>query len=341
MRRGSAQRSQSEAEHHVLNAAAEAGLRAPSIFNTQPWLWRISDGTLELQADRNRQLTVVDPDGQFLTLSCGIALHHARVALRAAGWQAGIDRLPDPGNEDLMARLRLTGPAAARPDDAALYRATLSRRTDRRPYGEESVSELHVGRLVAAAEGEGVRLHPVRPDQMPMLAIAVASAQATEVGDRAYRDEVMRWTNRPQWSNDGVPQATGVARVPRRVPVRNFVWAPDVGMPAEPGGDRGARYLVVHGSTDTPAEWLRAGEGTSAVLLTAVTLGLAAAPLSDVVEVERTRDLVAGLLGGPGTPDGPRRAGRPYLVIRCGHSQPATPVASVPRREASEVIRTD
>jgi hypothetical protein len=320
----------SETEHQALSAAAEAALVAPSIFNTQPWRWRLIDRTLELHADRDRQLNVIDPDGEFLTLSCGIALHHARVALLAAGWLAGVERLPDPRDHDLMARVRVIGPAAARPHDSALYQATVNRRTDRRPYGDELVTDAHIGNLVIAAKGEGVHLYPVRPDQMPMLAIAVASAQAVEMGDRAYRDEAMRWTNRPQWSRDGVPQATGVARVPRRIPVRNFVWAPNEGMPVEPGGDRGARFLIVHGPTDAPIDWLRAGEGTSAVLLTAVTLGLAVAPISDVIEIARTRELVAGLVD---------RGRRPYLVIRCGHSIATTSLEPTPRRDAGTVIQ--
>jgi hypothetical protein len=63
---------------------------------------------------------------------------------------------------------------------------------------------------------------------------------------------------------DGVPAATGVARTTRRVPVRDFLNRPGEGMTVEPGGDLGARYLIVYGGTDEPLEWLRAGEAASA-----------------------------------------------------------------------------
>lgn len=39
-----------------LAEAIERALRAPSVHNTQPWLWRIGPGTVELHADWTRHL---------------------------------------------------------------------------------------------------------------------------------------------------------------------------------------------------------------------------------------------------------------------------------------------
>jgi nitroreductase len=320
----------SQREHEVLTAAAQAALRAPSIFNTQPWQWRVDANSLELRADRDRQLTTVDPHGWFLVLSCGASLHHARVALAAAGWRVVVDRFPDHRDPDLLARIRLDGPAVASAEDLAMYAVITTRRTDRRPFGEQAVSDVEVQNLVAAARREGAQLYDIRPNQMPMLAVAVASAEAAQMNDTAYRNELLRWTNRPQWSSDGVPQATGVAHVARRIPVRDFVSTPSQGMTVKPGGDHGARYLIVYGPSDAPQDWLLAGEAVSAILLTAVGLGLGVAPISDVIEVEHPRTLVRGLLP---------RSGQPYLVVRCGHSVDATPIAEAPRRDATDAIR--
>jgi nitroreductase len=318
----------SEREHELLTAAAEAALKAPSIFNTQPWQWRVDANTLELYADRDRQLRTTDPYGRFLMLSCGASLHHARVALAASGWRVVVD--PDHHDPELVGRIRLGEPSPATAEDLALHAAITARRTDRRPFGDEPVSDDQIQSLVRAAQREGARLHDVRPNQMPMLAVAVASAEATERSDAAYRNELLRWTNRPQWSFDGVPQATGVAHAARRVPIRDFVSAPNEGMTVEPGGDHGARYLIVYGAGDEPQEWLRAGEAASAVLLTAVSLGLGVAPISDAIEVEHSRSLVRRLLPEPG---------QPYLIVRCGHSVDAAPIAEAPRRDASEAIK--
>ena len=72
----------------ALRAVVELACLAPSIHNTQPWTWRLRDGLLELHADATRRLPAADPTSRSLVISCGAALHHARVAARALGWEA-------------------------------------------------------------------------------------------------------------------------------------------------------------------------------------------------------------------------------------------------------------
>ena len=72
---------------HALLAATRTAGFAPSILDTQPWRWRLTGNTLALYLDRGRIDDDVDADGRLAILSCGAALHHARVALEAEGWR--------------------------------------------------------------------------------------------------------------------------------------------------------------------------------------------------------------------------------------------------------------
>jgi nitroreductase len=154
----------------ALTGAAAAAGYAPSILNTQPWRWRLEPGRLELFAERARQLTVTDPQGRLLTISCGAALHHARTALAAAGWSAHVARLPDAGQPDLLATLTVTGPTAAaelatrsRPGNprpaqrpAAGQRPAAARRLHRhhrRRPNREQAAHLHTGSGTGAGIG--------------------------------------------------------------------------------------------------------------------------------------------------------------------------------------------
>jgi hypothetical protein len=103
-------------------------------------------------------------------------------------------------------------------------------------------------------------------------------------------------------------------------------------MRVAPGGDLGSAYLVLHGPGEQPVDWLRAGEALSAVLLTAVGHDLAAAPFTDVLEVEHPRDLVRGLLPSSSCP---------YVVIRCGYPPTGGDLPAVPRRPLAEVLRDE
>jgi hypothetical protein len=317
----------------ALLSAVKDAVQAPSIFNTQPWRWSLDAGGLTLYADPTRQLPVVDPDATLQLVSCGAALHHARVSLAANGWAVEVDRDAACRHDGApLARLQLAGQTGPDPAAMAMRAAISLRRTDRRPFGDEPVPAAVLTEMTAAAEAEGVGLHRVRLDQMPMLAVAVAAAGATELANPRYRIELIQWTNRPEWSNDGVPPATAVQHTPRRVPVRDFSLFPEQGMAVPPGGDRGAAYVVLHGTRREPLDWLRAGEALSAVLLTAVANGLAVAPFTDVLEVDHPRDLVRGLLPG---------SRHPYVVVRCGYATGLEQLPAAPRRAVDEVLHLD
>jgi nitroreductase len=317
-------------KNEVLSAAARSALRAPSVFNTQPWRWVLEGDVLELRADRKRQLAAADPLGNMLVASCGAALHHARLSVVVSGWTAEVDRLPDPRRPDLLAQVRVGEPYLASTDERAMYEAINRRRSDRRPFGDEPVSDEAIARLDAAAEAETIHLQRVGLTQMPMFGVAVGEAGWVQMGNADYRSELMRWVNRPVWSGDGVPADTTVRHVPRRVAIRELTLPPEEGVQVEPGGDRGSVYLVLFGDGDDPVDWLRAGEGLSAVLLTAVALDLSAAPISDVIEVAATRRLVQALL---------RRPGYPYVAVRCGHGVSPEVLGDAPRREPTDAIR--
>ena len=313
----------------VLEAAARAALRAPSVFNTQPWTWHIAGATMELRADPERHLRVTDPERRLLLLSCGGALHHARVALAADGWTVTVDRLPDADRPDLLARLHLDGPVPPEPGSRILADAISRRRTDRRAFGDRPVSDETLAGLRRAVEQQGAYLHVVPHDQVPMLGVSSEQAADIESADPAYRAELTHWTNRPAWTGDGVPPATAVEPTVRRVPVRDFAPHGDGVLPVGPDHDKGAAYVILFGLGDQPLDLLRGGEALSALLLSATAEGLSTAPLTETVEVAWPRYLVRELLSD---------VGEPYVVVRVGYAEFGETLPMTSRRAAIDVI---
>jgi hypothetical protein len=264
------------------------------------------------------------------TLSCGVALHHARTALTAMGHRHEVVRLPDPTRPDLLARIQITGSRPPEPADLHRHEAIFTRHTDRRLFSDVPVPDDAFDELQAAAEAAGVHLYRMRPDDVPALAAAVSRAQAIEMADPAYQAELARWTNRPEGSADGVPAETATPPVPRTVPVREFSTDDSGRLAAGRGTDRAATYAVLAADSDDPAAWLRAGEALSAVLLTAVGEGVSVSPMSDVAEVPGTRALLRGILAG---------IGYPFLVLRIGVAEAvATAAPASPRRDPGDAI---
>jgi nitroreductase len=312
-----------------LEQAAHAARHAPSIFNTQPWSWRVTGDTMELFAEPDRRVESIDPDGRLLLLSCGAALHHARVALGAAGRAVHIERLPDPANPALLARVTAGAEVPPDPEGRRMAAAIERRHTDRRAFGDRVVTGDELTRLRRFVEYEGAYLHVVPHEDVPALAIGTELAGRAELGDPSYRADLERWTNRPGHTGDGVPPATAVVPGLRRVPVRDFFPGGGAGPDTPVEHDQGAAYVILFGAGDDRIDLLRGGEALSTLLLLATADGLATAPLSDAVEVAWPRHLLRSLLAD---------VGEPYLVVRLGYAPDRKPVPTAPRRAPHEVI---
>ena len=314
----------------LLAAAAATAGHAPSIHNTQPWRWRVLPDRLELYAERDRRLAATDPDGRLLMLSCGAALHHARLALAAEGLTARLRRLPDPAEPDLLAAIVPTGRTTASPEAMRMVQTMELRRTDRRPVGDEPVPDGSLTAIGAAVDGP-VRFQVLTPDQVLELAAAASRAGEVAAHDPHVSDELGYWTSRAAPEGAGLPMAVLPARPQRTtVPGRDFGTAGT--LPIGPGHDRAAGYAVLYGDDDEPETWLRAGEALSAAWLTATELGVSVVPLSGAIEVTATREALRGVLAG---------LGHPYLVLRLGiaDSDHAGP-PHTPRIPVAQVVDT-
>jgi hypothetical protein len=299
------------ADAALAKAAAAAG-RAPSIHNTQPWRWRTGPGVLHLWAEPSRRLPVTDPDGRMMTISCGAALHHAQVALAAAGYLPQVQPFPDPQHPDHLADLRITGREPVTPAAMRLFHTIALRHTDRRPVTRDPLDEPSLHTITTAVQAQGVSLHTLHHDQVIELAALVGHAQHVENTDPAWRAEVAHWVGGTRPAGSGVPDPNIPASTPQTtVPARDFGRYGT--LPIGDEHDTAATYAILYGDEDTPPAWLPAGQALSAGWLTATELGIAVVPLSAPIEVEGTRQALRTLISD---------LGHPYLVLRLGKADP-------------------
>lgn len=261
-----AQPSDGLAVTHALVEAATNGGYSPSIHDTQPWRWRIAGKSLDLFAERQRTLDAIDPDARLAVLSCGAALHHARVSLAAQGWHSVVTRMPDPGDRTYLAQLRVDVRAAVEPSAMHHLRTITLRHTDRRPVSNvtPTLDALHA--ITASVEAEDSHLHILTADQVLELTRAAENAHRTEPDESPWHEELTYWTG-----TDAPLNATA---------------------------DHPATFALLYGSTDGRAGWLRAGEALSAGWLTATEHGISVLPFSAPIEVSATLQALSTMIDG-------------------------------------------
>lgn len=316
-----------------LSAAVELARLAPSVHNTQPWRFRVDSGALILGRDPQRQLAVMDPTGRQQTLSCGAALHLARLALRVQGYDTAVEYLPEPDDRDTLARLTPVPGHQVSNEDIVLERAAHTRHTQRGPFDSRALSRDVVAGMRGAAERHGAWVRWLdEPDDQVALTVLLARADTAERGDLAYLEELERWTARSEDAVDGLP-ATATPDVRGRASnlrLRNFSGSQDPAHPTvrpdQPPPAERPVVIVLGTDGDEAADWLRAGEALMAMLLRGTVDGVQAQPLGQVIDLEWSRARLAVDLGVVGCPQ---------MVLRIGYGMPG---ADTPRRPVTDVL---
>jgi len=277
--------------HRIANEAfyqaVAVARQAPSAHDSRPWRWRVTDVALDLFVDHTRLSATTDPGGRLATISCGAALHHARLTLAARGWRATVIRFPDDADPAHLARLRIDGPAPVDAETAELARAIDLRHTDVGPVTGEPVEPAILRTITAAFEAQHVRLGLLRPDQILELAVATAESADPEPAAAQWQAQLALWAG-----NDRIVGSAG-GRLPT----------------VSGGRDRAATFALLHGPRDQAIDWLHAGEALSAGSLVASTFGVSVLPFSAPIELAVAREALARVV-----PD----LGSPYLMVSLG-----------------------
>ena len=180
-------------------ALVSAAVLAANPHDTQPWLFRVADNSIEVYADVSRNLGAMDPFLREMHLGLGCAIENMTLAAAPNGYSVHVELAPGAVTDIrervrpvLAARLRLARQAKAADP---LHRAIPERHTNR--YAYQRGRPLDPAWLAAArrmGEADGVRVM-VFPEgaARDRLAAAVVDATKAIVADARMIADSDRW----------------------------------------------------------------------------------------------------------------------------------------------------
>jgi nitroreductase len=272
----------------VVRHAVDLACRAPSVHNSQPWQWTLTNDRLDLHIDPDRLLTTADTTGRQLVISCGAALHHLQVALTALRWSANIKRLPEGPHSPHLATIHFRHDARPRSHDFDLVTAMRHRYSDRRTFDPPGTG-WNPDALSQIVHRCGAQLTVLPPGARSTLAAATELTAAARRYDSLYHTELHWWAGHCI-PTEGIPRdALATADERARVGIgRSFPSGTDTHGADSTQIDQ-STVVVLSTATDTRMDWLRCGEALSAVLLDATANKIATCPLTHLTEVPQSR----------------------------------------------------
>jgi nitroreductase len=183
-----------------LLALVRAAILAASPHNTQPWLFKVTDASIEMYLDVRRNLGALDPFLREAHLGMGCALENLMLAAQAKGTAFRLSLAPGKlgpipaGLEPLLvARVEIS---ACIQEFNELYEAIPRRHTNRAPYlPQRPIPPQFLHTLGHLADDEpDVRIFLVTPEADRSRLVAISTAANAELySDPAVIRDNERW----------------------------------------------------------------------------------------------------------------------------------------------------
>ncbi len=311
---------------------------APSGHNTQPWIFKIVDDTVELYADKTRSLPIVDPDCRELMISCGAALFHLRLAIRHFGYRDVVEILPEHRNPNLLARIRLGSKRIVQAEEKFLFWAIAKRFTNRRPFENCRLPASLISELESATSSEGnwlqISTQVIPEANRQEIVDLIVQGDRLQMSDPLFRQELAQWIHSGRSSShDGITlKAQGInPSLDAIAPVVSFaIRSFDLGK-AQANQDRklvksAPLLILISSNDDTAQDWLATGEALAHLLLRARVDDVWASFFNQPIEIPQLRSRLKALF-----PEN----GYPQILLRLGYVKDTKPT---PRRAVEQVM---
>lgn len=314
---------------------------APSNLNTQPWQFKVFGDTAYIYFDRRRGLAVLDPDDRGLWMSCAAALFNLRLAIRHFGYGDVTETLPNPDDEDLLAKVKITENSNIEADELEsenrLFEQVTKWRFTRAAFKNKEVPEDVLRKLRSEVAKESAWLHVCSPFEKENIARLIAEGDHAQMGNKQFRRELASWLNKRRCeSGDGmvefVMQNKEIMEKFDPLLLRRFE-ASSGGVVKDDDIANGCPVLAVLGSTGgRSANRIAAGQAFSRLVLRAYAEGLSVSYLNQPCEVPALRLRLHDELA---------EQGRAQVILRIGYPKKGEVPAQNPRRLMEDVLRME
>jgi hypothetical protein len=295
---------------------------APSSHNTQPWKFRIDGNRIDIFMDDERWLKVCDDDQRELHISVGCCLENLLVAADHFGLRDQVEYLPDASDPMHAATMELRdGTATER--DSKLFQMIPVRHTNHGSYDGRPIPEDVLEKLSGCCTEPNIHVQLTSDNSIKQKIDAlVVQADAMEFADPAFREELGYWIGQGVFGTSWLMSKIGKLAVTHINMGSSTAKKDSAVLMSSP-------VLGLISSKDNSRETqIKVGQVYQRLSLTAASFGIWCQPMSQIVQVEETKQEVAKLQTDPYL--------FPQLPFRLGFAE--SEKHRTPRRSVEEVL---
>lgn len=291
-------------------------VKAPSGHNTQPWLFKIADGEIDILPDFTKSLPVVDPNHRELFVSLGCAAENLCIAAAHKGYETRVTV-----THEGVIKVFLT--KQNHHMESPLFAQIALRQTNRSRYDGRIVPEDSIVSLKNIGAEPFIGVHFFKNGSAEYAAIAemVYAGNRLQMHNKAFKAELQQWMRynkkHQDATKDGLSYAVfGAPNVPKFIAKPIMANAINEKKQNKSDGKNmaSASHLVLLTSQDNTIEqWVNLGRTLERILLRSTQMGIAHAYLNQPNEEPTLAVELAQRLGLTNE--------HPTILIRIGYGK--------------------
>lgn len=308
----------------------EQAIKAPSGHNTQPWLFKMNESSIEIHPNLDKALPVVDFGNRELFISLGCALENLCIAASHKGYHTVVSI-----DAEGIITIHLTKCDSVMP--APLFGQIDVRQTNRSIYNGKIIPADTIEMLQAIPVEPGINVHFYKTGTPDFSTISdfVFKGNTMQMQDKAFKEELRQWMRynkkHQNKTNDGLSYAVfGAPNLPKFIV--KPVMSKAVNERSQNKGDKkkiqsSSHFVLFTTHNNTLEEWINLGRSLERFLLKTTESGIVHAHLNQPNEIRELSLQMAECLG--------IAEYFPTILLRIGYAE-AMPYSK--RRSVDDVI---
>lgn len=289
-------------------------IKAPSGHNTQPWLFKIGDTSIEVHPNLDKSLPIVDPDNKELFISLGCAIENLQIAASVKGYVCDIS----VSNKGITTIHLSEGEG-----DKSLYSQINLRQTNRRVYNGALINDSVIQNLCNTTSVNGVHVHCYKQGTPEFIEISdsILQGNTIQMNDHLFLTELKSWMryNKHEATSkrDGLSYAVfGAPNLPQWL--SKSIISSVLNGQQQNKSDRkkirsSSHFVLFTTEGNAIKDWINIGLYLQRFMLTCTKIGIACAFLNPPCELKELSVELAKLLNIPNE--------RPAIILRIGFAK--------------------
>ncbi|ALJ06298.1 hypothetical protein APS56_14650 [Pseudalgibacter alginicilyticus] len=309
--------------------------KAPSSHNSQPWIFKVKEHSIEIHPDKNGALPIVDPDNRELYISLGCATENICLVSPYFNYNTELEIITT-SNDYTFIKIRFK--ETSKNNNTTILNLINNRQSNRSIYTGKHISDTSIKTLESILTSLNINTYYFKngTPEFKMITDYILKGNTIQMRDSKFKAELLSWIRFNNYEikntqNGLTYKVMGAPQTPRfigKMVVKSFLTPSKQNKNDIEKINSSSHYILFTTKHNTVTEWIKLGRHLQHILLKLTELDIACAYMNPPCEIHSLSEELKNSIPII-------KQEYPTLILRIGY---ANKVPYSPRKSINKII---